>query len=170
MHASTSKMKAGPRGSLRAAAGNSPARAWRGPLGTAPNPHLLQQEQIKGPRGVGRRGQTPAAADQSPRRPFVPGEEANPNSGARGRSEAPPSSLPGSPGVGSLPAPSTGAWRRSRQPQWVHPCLCFSFPSPSLPPGCDSSRWASRRRCRQGDTWGSVPSTTQQRRHPGASQ
>lgn len=85
-------MKARPWGSLGAAARNSPARAQHGPLGTAPNPCLLWQEQIKGPWDVGRRGQTPAAADQSPRQPFVPGEEANLNSGTQGLSKAPPSS------------------------------------------------------------------------------
>lgn len=116
VHAATSKMKAGSWGSLGATAGNSPSRAQRRPLGTAPNPHLLQQLQIKAPDG--RLSQVKKQIQAS-----VPG--------AATLSEAPPSSLPGGPGAGSPPAPSTGAWR-SHQPQWVHPSLCFSFPSPGV--------------------------------------
>lgn len=144
-----------------------PARAGlSGAPGTAPNPCLLWQEQIKGPQGTGRRGPTLAVTDQSPRWLFVPGEEANPSplAGATTLSEAPPTSTPHPPS--SLPSvtrtgsPSTRAWRRSHQPRWLHPCLCFSFPPPSLPPGRDSSQRAPRWQCRQWDTRGSVPSTT----------
>lgn len=107
----------------------------RGPLDTAPNPRLLQQEQIKAPRGVGRRGQTPTATDQSPRWPFVPGEEAIPApvSGVATSSEAPPSSLhPSSP-----VAPERGP-RQSHQPALGEGAISHSgsnpvFVSPSHP-------------------------------------
>ena len=151
VRASASEMKAGPRGSLGAAAGNSPAGARRGPSAQPRIPVCSGRSRSKAPgaRGEGARPRShrskpltavcPGCGDKSRVRgqipALVPGTNIlgkAPPSSLHPPSVLPPSSLPASPRARSPPAPSPSAPRRSHQQWRGHPCLCFSCSSPSL--------------------------------------